>query len=129
MIFDALLNNAPKSVRARNPKVSAELERIIGQLLEKDRALRYASAAALRDDLERLQSGLSPAAARGRRNPLLTYGIGAAANDDVVEMATHSAGEDPARAGNRYFIAAAAVNRNSQTRVRGDLLRCDRLVG
>jgi serine/threonine protein kinase len=30
MIFDALLNKAPKSVRERNPKVPAELERIIG---------------------------------------------------------------------------------------------------
>ena len=57
------------------------------------------------------------------------YGIGAAANDDVVEMAAHNAGEDPAGVGNRYFIAAAAVYRNSQARVGGDLLRCDRPVG
>jgi serine/threonine protein kinase len=72
MIFDALLNKAPKSVRERNPRVPAELERIIGRLLEKDRALRYASAAALRVNLERLQSGLGPATARGSRNPLPT---------------------------------------------------------
>jgi len=37
--------------------VPAELERIIGQLLQKDRALRYPSAAELRDDLQRLQTG------------------------------------------------------------------------
>jgi hypothetical protein len=41
--------------------------------------LRYASAAALRVNLERLQSGLGPATAHGRRNPLPTYGIAAAA--------------------------------------------------
>jgi tetratricopeptide (TPR) repeat protein len=55
------------------------MERIIGKLVEKDRALRYPSAAQLRDDLERLQSGLSPAAASRRRHPLLQYGIAAVA--------------------------------------------------
>src|ERR1022692_1738396 len=55
------------------------MERIIGKLVEKDRALRYPSAAQLRDDLERLQSGLSRAAASRRRHPLLQYGIAAVA--------------------------------------------------
>ena len=79
IIFDALLNKTPQSVRERNPKVPAELERIIGELLEKDRALRYPSAAELRGDLERLQAGLSPVARKGRRGPLVKYGIAAAA--------------------------------------------------
>jgi serine/threonine protein kinase/tetratricopeptide (TPR) repeat protein len=79
MIFDALLNRTPQPVRERNPNVPAELERVIDQLLEKDRARRYASAAALRDDLERLRSGLGPAVARGRRNTRLRYGIAATA--------------------------------------------------
>ena len=63
IIFEALLNKTPQPVRERNPKVPAELERIIGKLLEKDRALRYQSAAELRGDLERLQAGFEP----GRR--------------------------------------------------------------
>ena len=80
IIFEALLNKTPQPVRERNPKVPAELERIIGELLEKDRALRYPSAAELRDDLQRLQSGSSPAAhTGGRRGTLLKYGIAAAA--------------------------------------------------
>jgi serine/threonine protein kinase/tetratricopeptide (TPR) repeat protein len=79
IIFDALLNKSPQPVRERNPKVPAELERIIGELLEKDRALRYPSAAELRDDLQRLQSGSITAAARGTRKPLLKYGMVAAA--------------------------------------------------
>jgi eukaryotic-like serine/threonine-protein kinase len=84
IIFDALLNKTPPSVREQNPKVPAELERIIGRLLEKDRALRYGSAAELRNDLERLQTGLSPAAVSGRRSHLLKdrlrkYGVASAA--------------------------------------------------
>jgi tetratricopeptide (TPR) repeat protein len=80
IIFDALLNKTPQPVHERNSKVPDELERIISKLLEKDRALRYPSAAELRDDLQRLQSGSSPAAIRGgSRGTLLKYGITAAA--------------------------------------------------
>src|SRR5579862_6043963 len=42
IVFDALLNKTPQAARERNPKVPAELEGIIGKLLQKDRALRYA---------------------------------------------------------------------------------------
>jgi len=79
IIFDALLNKTPHPVHVRNPKVPDELERIISELLEKDRALRYASAAELRDDLQRLQGGSSPSAASRRSQPLLKYGMVAAA--------------------------------------------------
>ncbi len=43
IIFDAVLNKEapPAGARERNPKAPAELERIIGKLLEKDRGLRY----------------------------------------------------------------------------------------
>jgi hypothetical protein len=79
VIFEALLNKAPKPVHERNPNAPAELGRIIGALLEKDRALRYQSAADLRRDLERLQAGLSPAPRVNRPGALLKYGIAAAA--------------------------------------------------
>ena len=78
-IVDALLNKAPQPVRERNPKVPVELEWIIGKLLEKDRALRYPSAAELRNDLVRLQTGPSPVATSRRPNPLVKYGIASAA--------------------------------------------------
>jgi serine/threonine protein kinase len=75
IVFDALLNKAPPPVRERNPKVPAELARIIGELLEKDRELRYPSATKLRHDLARLRAGLSPVGQR----PLVTRGIAATA--------------------------------------------------
>ncbi|MBZ5609461.1 MAG: protein kinase [Acidobacteriia bacterium] len=79
MIFEALLSRTPPLVRERNRQVPVELERIIGKLLEKDRVLRYQTAADLRGDLERLQGGRSSVARTGTRRPLVKYGIAAAA--------------------------------------------------
>jgi Tol biopolymer transport system component len=62
VIFEALLNRAPVPVRERNPKVSPELERIIGRLLEKDRETRYQSAADVRADLRRVERDSSSGA-------------------------------------------------------------------
>ena len=69
------MNKTPQSVRERNPQIPADLERIIAELLEKDRELRYASAAELRGDLERSQTHVSAAAARGA-NPWRLFGAG-----------------------------------------------------
>src|SRR4029453_18797084 len=54
VIFDAVLNKAPASLVRLNPRLPAELEVIVTKALEKDRALRYQSAAELRADLQRL---------------------------------------------------------------------------
>jgi Tol biopolymer transport system component/predicted Ser/Thr protein kinase len=64
-ICDALLNKDPHPASELNPEITPELGRIIERALEKDRALRYQTAADLHADLLRVQrrseSGIAPA--------------------------------------------------------------------
>src|SRR5881296_1347724 len=54
-IFDAILHSSPPPAGRWNPSLPAEIDHIIGRLLEKDPDLRYQSAADLRADLKRVQ--------------------------------------------------------------------------
>jgi serine/threonine protein kinase/Tfp pilus assembly protein PilF len=58
MIFDGILNEAPRPVTSTNPKMPPELNRIIAKALEKDRDLRCQTATELRADLKRLKRDL-----------------------------------------------------------------------
>jgi serine/threonine protein kinase len=55
VIFDEILNRMPIAPMRLNPVVPFELEHIITKALEKDKELRYGSAADLRADLKRLK--------------------------------------------------------------------------
>jgi TolB-like protein/tRNA A-37 threonylcarbamoyl transferase component Bud32/Flp pilus assembly protein TadD len=79
VIFSKILGETPRPAAEITPQVPADLERIIAKALEKDRELRYQSAADMRVDLLRLgresQAGLAaaprPTAARVRRWAML----------------------------------------------------------
>ena len=53
-VFDAILHHDPMRPSQVNPKLPAELERIILRALEKDREVRYQTASDLRAELKRL---------------------------------------------------------------------------
>jgi len=77
VIFKAILDHTPPPPSESNPQIPAPLDDIIAKALEKDRDLRYRSAADLRSDLKRLQrdtaSGIKPriTAARPQRSSRL----------------------------------------------------------
>jgi Flp pilus assembly protein TadD len=60
-IFESLFTRVPPPPSTINPAVPADFDRIVAKALEKDRELRYQTAADLRADLKRLQHGTAPA--------------------------------------------------------------------
>jgi len=79
MIFDSILHKAPISAVRLNPELPQELESILNKALEKDRKLRYQTAADLKADLQRLKRdtesarGVGAGYARPREGRPLPY--------------------------------------------------------
>jgi eukaryotic-like serine/threonine-protein kinase len=69
VIFEAIMNRAPTSPVRLNPELPEKFEAILQKALDKDRNLRYQSAADMRADLMRLkrevESGSNPSAFTG----------------------------------------------------------------
>jgi serine/threonine protein kinase len=106
-VFDAILHKDPTEVTRLNTAVPAELQRILDKAIEKDRDLRYNSAAELRTDLRRLKrdsgSGKVPRST-GEVDALTRIREPAASLDKVS-----GAPKQRSRAGFFYLMAAVAL--------------------
>ena len=109
-VFDSILHRAPVAPVRLSPEVPAELERIINKALEKDRHLRYQSAADIRTDLQRLKRDSSDS----KRIALLTEpaeGEVQSARSSGVRAAAGSGSR--ARAGTAPSVDAASASASS----------------
>lgn len=107
VVFDAILNRDPVPVRDLNPDLPLKLDEIIRTALEKDRDLRYQSAAEMRAELKRLKRDTSsgrvvlPASA-----PVAASSSSAARPTAAAPSVTHAAPSEPRKL---VLLALAAV--------------------
>ena len=116
VIFHAILERTPASPRERNPAPPAKLDEIILKALEKDRDLRYQTAAELRGDLKRLKRDLesgrsaAPAVHPAAFSPYTsTAPISIGDAGDAQETASQRRPKAPSK---RLFGAEAERSRN-----------------
>jgi serine/threonine protein kinase len=106
VIFEALLNKSPVSLVRINPDLPPKLEEVISKALEKDRDLRYQTAAEMRADLKRLKRDTDSG-----RSAMVSTAVEPASNTVVIAPPLPSVTAEtisPVRKKNRVVWAAAA---------------------
>ncbi len=108
-VFDSILHKTPIEPVRLNTSLPAELQRIIDKALEKDRDLRYNSAAELRTDLKRLKRDTS--SEKVRRGSGEATGASPTAGYGSADAQASSVGAVTAAgiASKRYALVAAGL--------------------
>jgi eukaryotic-like serine/threonine-protein kinase len=101
LIFKAILDFDPPPAIRFNRDIPAELERIISKAVEKDRNLRYQSAADLRSDLTRLKRDLDSGRTSAANAPLTV--------DSGSRISTATTARTPPRSPKPWALTMAAV--------------------
>jgi Tol biopolymer transport system component/predicted Ser/Thr protein kinase len=104
VIFEAILNRAPAAPRGLNPALPEKLEQIILKSLEKDRELRYQTAAEMRGDLKRLKREVDSARVTSGAHP-----TAAAATTQAATQASAPAAVARRRPAWQLAVAALAL--------------------
>ena len=104
VIYREILDHDPVPAVRLNPDLPLKLEDIINKALEKNRGLRYQSAAEMRSDLKRLRRDTES----GRRSPGLIAGPAAAATASGAGQGEVAA-RKPAVSSSRRWIAGGAA--------------------
>ena len=71
-ILQAIQHHEPTPIEQLRPKIPSRLASIVNKALQKERSLRYQSAADMRADLQALRNGLAVRASRRKMLPVMT---------------------------------------------------------
>ena len=105
-IFKAILDGAPVPIARLNPDAPLELDRIVNKALEKDRNLRYQSAADLRTDLARLKRDVDSGRSSSAAAAASAGSSGSVAPAAPSPASSSSISAVPATRSRTYLIAA-----------------------
>src|SRR5215472_11337806 len=108
-VFDAILHREPTEAVRLNTALPAELQRIIDKAMEKDRDLRYLTAADLRADLKRLKRDSSSGTAPRRSGSVSAANTVAELPAEPRSSSTVATQASASRVRKPYAIFAACV--------------------
>ncbi len=109
VIFDGILNREPRAPIELNANVPASLERIIARALEKNRQLRYQTAADMRADLQRAKRERDSGSAVWSTIPLSGVGSGSSPVSKRPQSSAASATTSVKKADRTWLLIASSI--------------------